>query len=281
MHTAFRASLASLVVVLPMVTASPEARGDPVENCVAAVASGQKLERAGHLRAARATLLSCDKSECPAEVRSVCDRLLNAVESSTPTVIFGARDSSGNDLVAVSLRVDGALVAGSMDGKAVPMDPGPHVLHFEHEGSAPIERSVVVREAEKNRSLIVTFPSPRAAVPIASSPAEGGPRRPVPALVYALGGVGVASLGPFIWLALHGQNPYASCQPRGCPGSLGGSLSAERDTTFAVAGLAVVSLGLATWLFFARPTEPRATTGLTFDVETIPGGGLLRAVGRF
>src|ERR1700722_10936036 len=81
------------------------ARGDEIDTCVAAASTGQKQERAGQLRAARATFLSCDTSACPAEVRGVCDRLLLAVETSLPTVIFGARDAAGNDLVTVRVRV--------------------------------------------------------------------------------------------------------------------------------------------------------------------------------
>jgi hypothetical protein len=280
MRAASRASLFCLAVALPMAFAASQAHGDTVETCVAAVASGQRLERAGQLRAARATFLSCDKSECPAEVRAVCDRLVNTVEASLPTVIFGARDSAGNDLLAVRLRVDGAPVAESMDGKAVPVDPGPHALHFEHEGNAPIDQSVVIREAEKNRSVIVTFPPPGNGGATAA-PAADGPRRPIPALVYVLAGVGVGSLGVFTGLDVDGQSRYASCPAHGCPASTADSLSAERDTAFALAGLGVVSLGVATWLFFARSTEPRAPAALTLDVEGLRGGGLLRAVGQF
>jgi len=272
------ALLTSLAVATSLLGAPREARADSVEVCVAAVASGQKLQRTGELRAARATFLSCDKNECPAEVRAVCDRLVNTVEASLPTVIFGARDSAHRDLVAVRVRVDGAPVAETMDGKAVPMDPGHHVFRFERDGSAPIEQDFVIREAEKNRPILVTFPEAGSPVPPPDVVRDDRPRRPVPPLVYVLTGVGVASLGVFIALDVNGQSRYDACEGHGCPASL----SAERAATFAMAGLGLVSLGAATWLFLARPTEPpRTTAALSFDVTGLRGGGLLRALATF
>jgi hypothetical protein len=276
MSAASKAFFLAVAIALLQIGAPSIARGDTVEVCVAAVASGQKLERAGQLREARSTFLSCDKSECPAEVRAVCDRLVNTVEASLPTVIFGARDSADHDLVAVRVRVDGAPVAETMDGKAVPMDPGPHLVTFEHGGSAPIEQNVVIREAEKNRSVIVTFPSTESGLGRTSA-GEDGPRRPIPALAYVLGGIGVASLGAFVALDVDGQNRYESCEGHGCPSSL----STERDAALVIGGLGVASLGAATWLLLARPAEPSRPTALTFDVEGLRGGGLLRAIGSF
>jgi hypothetical protein len=275
MRRALAAFLSPCLLTLPTVR---EARGDEIDTCVAAASTGQKQEKAGQLRAARATFLSCDTAACPAEVRGVCDRLLGAVEANMPTVIFGARDAAGNDLVDVRVRVDGSSVAESMDGKALPLDPGPHALRFEHAGSAPIDQNVVIREAEKNRALVVTFS--RATDRAASAPSAVG-RRPVPALVYVFGGLGVASLGAFIGLDVDGQSRYGSCQHGGCSQSVVNSLSAERDATLVMAGVSVVSLALAAGLFLARPVERVPTNGLSFDVEASHGGGLLRAMGSF
>jgi hypothetical protein len=277
-------SLSFVALGLLVLGAPREARGDTVDACVSAASSGQKLQRAGQLRAARATFLTCDKSECPAEVRAVCDRLVNSVEASMPTVIFGARDAEGSDLIAVRVRIDGTAVAESLDGKAVPMDPGPHALRFEREGGAPIEQNVVIREAEKNRSLVVTFPSSKRLPAVAGpEPVEGDrEKRPIPALVYVFAGLGVASLGTFVALDVAGQSRYEACQPpHACTQSTVNSLGVERGVAIGTLGLGIVSLGVATWLFLARPTEPRSGAALSLDFEGLRGGGVLRAVGTF
>jgi hypothetical protein len=271
-----RALRAAVPCALVAWTFAASARGDTTAACVDAVASGQKLAHGGQLRAARTAFLDCDRSACPAEVRAVCDRLVNDVEARLPTVVFGARDADGRDLADVSVRVDGAPLASSMDGKAVAVDPGPHVLQFTRAGSLPVQQDVVLREAEKNRLLIVTFPGPAARV-TAAPPPESGPSRPVPPLAYVLGGVGLAALGAFIGLDVDGQSRYASCRASGCPGSL----SAERDVAFATVAGSLVLLGSATWVLLARPTEPPPRPPLSLDVEVLQHGASAGVVGSF
>jgi hypothetical protein len=276
-----RACLGCSAVAL-LVAVSRDVRGDVVEACVSAVEEGQKLERAGQLRGARARFLSCDKTECPSEVRTVCDRLLNRVEGDLPTVIFAAKDAGGKDLIDVRVFVDGAAVAESMDGKAVPIDPGPHSIRFEHTGESPVEESVVVREAEKNRPIVVSFAGAKGTPPpLGEGEVTTATRRPVPALVFVLGGIGIASLGVFAGLDASGQSRYASCQGTPCSASTVHSLSIERDVTFVVGGVGLASLVAATALFFTRPAESRASAGVRFEVDALRSGGLIRALGSF
>jgi hypothetical protein len=254
------------------------AHADAIAACVSAATSGQKLQRSGQLLAARAAFLACDKGECPGEVRAVCDRLLGTVESSLPTVIFGAKDSKGGDLIAVHVRVDGVLVAESMDGRAVPMDPGPHQLLFESEGSTPIAQSVVVREAEKNRPLGVTFPVTEAKP---KGPAPAAAPRGAPVLAYALGGVGLASLGTFVGLDVSGQSRFASCQSHPCSTSTVDSLEVERAAAWATAGVGVALVGSAVWLLLTRHPEPAGTARVDIGVGGWRDGAFVRAIGAF
>lgn len=277
MRAATRAALCAAGVAVGAFVSLP-AHADAVQACVAAVGEGQKLERAAQLRAARERFLACDKSECPTEVRTVCDRLLTAVETNLPSIILVAKDTGGKDLLSVRVSVDGAPLASSLDGTSVLVDPGPHTLRFEHEGDAPIEQSVVIREAEKNRAIVVTFAPPR--MPVAPPPLPG-PRRPIPGLVYAIAGVGVASLGVFVALDVDGQSRYTSCQSGGCSQSTFHAISVERDVTLVTGGVGVAALGVATWLFLTRPTETPATSAFRVDVDTLSGGALMRATGSF
>jgi hypothetical protein len=277
MRPVWAALIASFVLEIPLAGVPRWAQADAIDACVTAAESGQKEQRAGQLRAARKAFLSCDRSECPAEVRTVCDRLLNAVETSVPTVIFGAKDSAGNDLVSVRVRVDGEIVAESMDGKAVPIDPGPHVFGFETAGSPPVEQRIVAREGEKNRPVIVSFAPSGVTVRVE----EISPRRAPPALAYVFLGIGAAALGTFIGLDVNGQSRYSACQPHSCSSSTIDSLSAERDVAWALAGIGVLSLGGATWLFVSRSRAPAHPASVTLGIGPLREGGVLRAIGTF
>ena len=280
MRVVARSSLGRVALLLAVMGASRVAAADNVEACVSAVEEGQKLQRAGRLRAARTTFLACDSKACPAEVRTVCDQLITAVEADLPTVIVGARDAAGNDLVAVRVSVDGVLLSESMDGKAVPIDPGPHSIRFEHQGDAAIDESVVIREAEKRRSIVVTFPR-RAAVGVPpTTETQTKPRRPVSALTYTLAAVGVASLGVFIGLDVNGQSRYSSCSGA-CSSSTAQSLSVERAATLTVGGVGVASHAVATVLFLTRPSAVDAGAAFHLDLAPTRGGGMLCGVASF
>ncbi|MGZ3420988.1 MAG: hypothetical protein ACXVEE_24150, partial [Polyangiales bacterium] len=121
------------------------------EACFNAAVDGQKQRDAGKLLAARAQLIACAKSSCPDEVQKDCARWLGEVEATLPTVVFGARDGSGRDLLDVSVSVDGAPVGDTSQGKPVPLDPGAHKVKFERAGGISVEQVLVVRAGEKNR----------------------------------------------------------------------------------------------------------------------------------
>jgi hypothetical protein len=239
------------------------ARADVVDVCVEAAASGQKLQHAGQLGAARTAFLACDKTECPSEVRAVCDGLLNRVEASMPSVIFVARDAAGNDLVGVRVRVDGTPVAESLEGKAVAIDPGPHTLRFEHAGDSSVEQDILIREAEKYRSVVVVFPAIAKASAAPRTPRSAGRR--IPVLAVMLGGVGVGFMGAFAALDVDGQGRYDACRATPCSTSTVDSLSIERGLAWGALGIGVASLGIAAWIFLSRATS-HATTKLSFSV---------------
>jgi hypothetical protein len=269
-------SAVALVVLGLGLLCGTRARADAIDACVSAATSGQQLQREGRLRDARARFLGCVKQECPAEVKAVCDGLLSAVETSLPTVIFGARDEAGNDLIAVRVAVDGTQAAESLDGKAIPLDPGPHALRFEQAGSAPIEQNVVVREAEKNRLVAVTFPSLRPKPKVERETVH----RDRLLLSYVFAGVGVSALAAFTSLAIYGQNQYDHCSAHPCPRSTVDALSLDRDLTFGALGVGVVSLGVATWLYVSG-SRGASTPNISLQVLGAAHGSGVGVVGRF
>jgi hypothetical protein len=255
-----RAWLGALVVAECFVTAPAAASNDDaIAACVAASTSGQRAQRSGALRSAQSSLLTCARAGCPAEVRSLCERLLTTVEASLPTVVLGARDASGQDLVDVEVSLDGAAFAEALDGKALAVDPGPHTLRFVRRDGTAMTLSIVAREAEKNRQLTVSFPVPARPTTPAPAPDTPAPSRRPPVLALVLAGVGVASIGAFASLALDGQRRYDRCNPAACSGSTVDGLALERGFAFGALGLGVVALGAAAFFFFHRGHDQAAT----------------------
>ena len=105
--------------------------------CVDVHERAQELRQAGHLVAARDQLTTCSETPCPALIRTDCAQWLLEVDGIMPTIVLGARDAAGADLADVKVTCDGREIATRLDGRVVPIDPGEHVLHFEHDGSPP------------------------------------------------------------------------------------------------------------------------------------------------
>jgi hypothetical protein len=147
----------------------------------------QQLRASSRLRDARDALIECSKETCPALIRRDCDQWMSEVTVSLPSVVFGAQDGAGKDLVAVRVSIDGNPIQEKLDGRAVAIDPGPHVVRYELSDGTAVEDRVLVREGEKNRALTAKFPespgvmpSP-ASIPLMLPPGPStGPARPTP-----------------------------------------------------------------------------------------------------
>lgn len=237
MRSAFAILLVSL---LPSV-----AHADTIEACASAAEAGQKLQRDGRLVESRASFVACADPRCPREVASLCDGLLTQVDAAMPTVILGARDPQGHDLVAVRVLADGAPLVDSLDGKPRPLDPGPHTLRFVAADASAATLDVVVRQGEKNRVVSVVVGARRA-----PPPAEGEPHaaRRAPLAGWILGGFGLAALATFGVLAVHGQSQYDACSPHKCSASTVDSLSLERGAAFVALGVGVAGVAAGGWL---------------------------------
>src|SRR5689334_21873446 len=85
------------------------ARADDREQCATAADQAQQLRDDGKYRRAREQLLICARDVCPAPIKRDCLEWLAQVESTAPTVVFGAKDGA-KDLSDVKVYVDGAAV---------------------------------------------------------------------------------------------------------------------------------------------------------------------------
>jgi hypothetical protein len=259
---------ASLIVAATWLSAGPaEAHSDAVA-CARASESAQSLRSAGKLVEALDRVPACLHLRCPDFVRRDCEALRTDVQASLPTIVVRARAPGGEDTTDVRVLVDGVPFLDRLDGRAKPVDPGPHTLRFEMSGADPIETSVVVREGEKMRIVDAAFTTPaRAASTGKHEEAAAKPRSfPWPAAIVA--GAGVVALGAFAYLGLTGLSDYHALQA-GC-GSNGSCHPSDVDPVrtklwvadgLGVAGVA--ALGAAAWIWISSRGTARAAVAPT------------------
>lgn len=199
MTTANRWLAASLLGVLALAPAA-EAHADQKEECAAAYGATQTFRDEGMLLEAHRQALVCANAACAAFIRAECTQWLADIDTLTPTIIFEALDESGADIPGVRVKVDGLVLEEWLGGKPVPVDPGEHRIRFVIEGAEPNKQLIQVRQGEKNRKVVASFPRktadpaplppkasppPKQAVPTTevSPPPEqrvGGPSRDAP-----------------------------------------------------------------------------------------------------
>lgn len=313
-----QARLAVLVVGILAGTAGA-ARADDLA-CISASENEVGLRKQLHLRDAMKQLSVCADPACPHEVQVECARRLAALTAALPTIVFAVTDAAGDDVAAVNVTVDGAAFASSLDGRALPIDPGSHVVRFEAPGKPAVEKTIIVREGEKDRRLKIVLgapardaaPTPAATLPVAT-PATPAATAPAPealrsssswsmgkSLAVAAGGVGVAGLAVGTVFGLMASSD-ASTQRADCSATTGcsnraGALSAHSSSLsagnvstamFLVGGAGVVG-GVLLWLTAPKggggevaPAPASAPRAYRFDPLVGPGGGGVMMSGSF
>ena len=146
------AAVALAGAILPRVAAAD----DGVNQCMSSYEAGQRLRREGDLVGAAAELLVCGGPACPVRMQGDCQRWLDDVERSTPAVVFRVRDANGAWLANVTASIDGAAPR-RLDGRAIAMNPGDHVVVFQREGYRPLRTPVIVAEGEKLERRVITL----------------------------------------------------------------------------------------------------------------------------
>ena len=291
--------------------ASPGAwAGDSKAECVSASEQGQQLRDDGKYLRAREEFQACSRPVCPRVVSSLCTQWAHDLDENTPTLVVGAKDAQGVDVVDAHATLDGAPLVDRLDGKPVAVDPGPHLLRVTREGSPPVEQKIVVRAGERSRVVTLTFAGPTspAAVGATPSPAPGtdsgahgssGVGRGL--TTGTLGVVALGAIASGVYLGLHstslagsastlrGSIPSNACtdaSPQVCQ-DLSGAVDAQnRDATLAkvfyVSGGVLVAGAAAVWLFWPKATPKADEAARVWLVPSASSlGGSLGLAGRF
>ena len=254
--------------------------------CAAAFEKGQVLQLDGKLLEARERYSTCSQEACPDLVKSECVKAADKLRSAIPTVVIAVKDDSGVERTDVEVSVDGEPMPDALDGRAKELDPGTHVLRFEAEGAATLERTITVREGQSRKVVEVTL-----------VPAGGGSAPPPGAaadttgsdktLAYVLGGVGVVGIAGFALFALQGKSKQSDLDEQGCKPKCETEEVDEVRQSFLIAdvalGIGLVSLGVATYLYLKDepPSEQAARPPIQVDVVGSRRGGAAVVRGHF
>lgn len=252
------------IVAGPLAWAAPSA-AQPASECVRAANQGQTLRDQGKLLSAREELALCSRPQCPKVVATECRKWLEEVSVRIPSVVVALRDASGADVTA-RILVDGKPSDEATSGRALLLDPGPHLFRAESDRGA-VERSVVVRERESGLRVVLALPAQQP-LPVKAAgeraPAKAAPSvetsRPVPTFTWIMAGTAVVGAGVGTFFAIDAGTRYSDLKER-CPDCTEAEVSGLRTrSTVAdvVVGVAIAAAGVAILSYLLRPSVTTA-----------------------
>jgi hypothetical protein len=285
--------------------------------CLSASAEWADLREAHNLRAARDQLFLCAAASCPTDIREECSRHIPELSAAIPSIVFAAKDSSGNDVVAVTVSMDGKPLLTKLDGNSVTLDPGEHTFRFDAPGQPSVGKTFVIQEGEKDRRERIDFKTGAPAPPPSPTPVQNGPA-PQPlgpaqkpstgdtapssegatgsglggqkVLGLVAGGVGVAGVAVGAVFGVVANSKWQSAKSD-CGAGCGPSSPAQAEKSDAtsaatistigfIAGGALVATGMA--VFFTAPSgSATETTRLRLTPSLGPGLAAMTVAGRF
>ncbi|MDC0748078.1 hypothetical protein [Polyangium mundeleinium] len=252
------------------------------KECVASYEQTQSLRKEGKLAQAREAALVCSDNACPRVVRGDCAEWLTEIEKSLPTVVIVARDEKGDETADVRVFEGDKLVRDRLDGKAMPMDPGEHVLRFERDGAEPVTRKVIVHEGDKLVRIEASFKKePKAPEPSPDDAKGSG----VPIAPIVIGGVGLLGLGAAGVIGLLGLSAKsdleASCAPN-CPAADVDPIRTKLLAADITAAASLAILGAAAVVYFtSKPRDEQKSAMPRLEFAPTIGGGFVGLRGTF
>jgi hypothetical protein len=247
-----------LAGVVALTTMAGFARADETgKACAARFEKAQYLQKDGKLRDARVESLACGAAPCPGFMREACQKLLSDIDLAQPTLVLGAQDAAGADLVEVRVTLDDQPFLPRLGADAVPVDPGEHTFRFFVADRPAATQHALVRTGEKNRVVRVTIPLPPPAPPQPAGPAATAPEGKSGGLVLPIvvGAVGVATIAASLGVGVSAKSDLdglrSSCAPH-CSASDVSSVNTRGAVSDVLLGLGVTGVAVAAVLFFVR-----------------------------
>jgi hypothetical protein len=253
-------SLAFLAAI-GIVALAPTVRA--ADACSAAYEHAQERRADGDLIHAREQLLLCNKPECADFIRQDCGQWLGEVETALPSVSIEATDAEGRALTQVRVTVDGVLLAGELNGLALPLNPGTRHFRFEATGFPTLEHDVFLAEGQKSMVVHVKFAAPPAPTP---TPPAAQKKRVGPT-VYAFSALGAVGFAGFAVFGISGVNAEHTLRGESCAVTHtctdAQTSPIEHKYLYADISLSVgvLSLGTAAYFLFANSEPAKPVSG--------------------
>jgi hypothetical protein len=241
---------------------TPDVAAPSRSRCLTEHERAQDARLGGQLLDARAALRECSSAACPTLVSRDCVSWLAEVERQMPSVIFAAAQD-GQDIVTLRVKEGERVLADSITGTPLALDPGPHHFVAELPGFPLQEATYVLQAGDKARVVRFEFVSPLPPLPI-TAPATPAPRRadtalarPIPTISYVLAGAALVSAvtGSVLGTAALSKrkDTETGCAPLCSDRDVQGmrNLALGSDIAFA---LALLATGGAAYTYATRPS---------------------------
>jgi hypothetical protein len=142
----------------PKTSHAERPKGDRASRvCAFTYRTAMQIEVAGHLREAKETYLACAKPACGVLIRNQCSARYTQLESDIPSVVPLVTDETGRDRSDVQVTMDSELLTSRVDGRALPVDPGPHEFSVIADGAILARRKVMILQGQRNRPIALAL----------------------------------------------------------------------------------------------------------------------------
>ena len=234
--------------------------------CAHGYEMSQRLRQDGKLQKAREQALSCAQTTCPAVLRADCTTWMAELDSAIASVVVDVRDAHGQPVLAAQVSVDGAALTRSLDGRALPLDPGERHFRVILPSGQLLERNVVVNEGKKGQYLRFDVP------PVATQPPATS-RQLSP---WAYGATATAVMGGvgFAYFGLQGRAEEQRLDDACAPSCSRSDVSALRRTYVAAdvsLGVGIAALGVLSYLWLTSTDEAHSAVAASASND---GAGL-------
>jgi hypothetical protein len=265
--------------------------------CAAAYRSAQEKEESNHLVEAADLWLACTKPSCATPLQRACMAKHAQIQLDVPTIVPMVTDAKGAPRLDVQVKMDGEELVSRIDGRGIPVNPGMHEFTFTADGVVISTQKILVAQGQRNRMVSVSLRPEKGAdqgslaagdgsADAAAAEAAAAKTR-IPALSWALGGVGLAGIGGYALLTTWGRkdnDKLGQCSPA-CPQSTVDHIHKLYIGADISLGVGIAALGAAYWVHAMRRSaneeaEP-TREAFVFGVQPTPSGAFGSVSGKF
>lgn len=153
--------------------------------CVDAFNQARERAQSAHLREAKEMLGKCARAVCGSFLQQECTTLYTQLEAEIPSIVPVVTDDAGLPHALVELKMDGELLARTLDGHGIAVDPGKHEFSFATDAGVFAKKRIMIVQGQRNRPIsVVLHVGGKKAVAVVSdsTPPEAATAKPEAAL---------------------------------------------------------------------------------------------------